>query len=490
MRYNIPLMSIIKGSLMKKVDLSMNEYQKYEVVKKLVDSNGNKARAALELGCTIRHINRMISGYKSKGKAFFIHGNRGRKPVNAISDEIKSTVIGLYSSKYQDSNYKHFTELLSEFEDIQLSCGTVYTIMMDENLLSPKARRSTKKRVRKKLEDLKKSAKSKKEIQTISNRILDIEDAHPRRPRSAYFGEMLQMDASLHPWFGTFKSQLHIAVDDATGHIVGAHFELQETLQGYYTIFSQILRKYGIPYMLYTDRRTVFEFKQKKSSSIEEDTFTQFSYACHQLGVAIKTTSVPQAKGRVERLFQTLQSRLPVLLKLAGVTTIDQANEFLNSYIKKFNDQFAIPLDNIKSVFEEQPSDEKINLTLAVITNRKIDNGHSIRFNKEYFKPVDERGAPVYYHKGTHATIIQALDGHLFTCINDTVYALEIIPKHEVTSKNFDFPHHVSDSSKRKHIPAMIHPWRKAAIEKFLKNEIKHHDYTFDEITYSQHTFS
>jgi len=470
----------------KRINLTMNEVQKYEVIKKLVDSNGNKARAAIELGCTPRHVNRMIAGYKREGKAFFSHGNKGRVPSNTISEDIKNTIVALYSNKYPDANYKHFTELLDEYENIKVSSGTVHTLLMEADLLSPKARRSTKKKVRKKLDDLKKNAKSKKESQAISERIIAIEDAHPRRPRSAYFGEMLQMDASLHPWFGTFKSHLHIAVDDATGRIVGAHFELQETLQGYYNVFSQVLKTYGIPYMFYTDRRTVFEYKQKKSTSVEEDTFTQFSYACHQLGVAIKATSVPQAKGRVERLFQTLQSRLPVLFRLAGVTTIDQANAFLNSYIKKHNDQFALPLDNIKSVFEEQPSDEKINLTLAVIANRKVDNGHCIRFNKNYFKPVNEIGAPVYYHKGTPATIIQAFDGNLFACINDTMYSLEVIPSHEISSKNFDFPVHIPDKAKKRHIPPVAHPWRKSIFEKFLKNEIKHHNYSFDHISYSQ----
>ena len=97
------------------------------------------------------------------------------------------------------------------------------------------------------------------------------------------------------------KSQLHIAVDDATGTIVGAYFDYQETLNGYYNILHQILIKYGIPYMFFTDRRTVFEYKQKKSPSIEEDTFTQFGYACNQLGIEIKTSSVAQAKGRFER---------------------------------------------------------------------------------------------------------------------------------------------------------------------------------------------
>ncbi len=111
--------------------------------------------------------------------------------------------------------------------------------------------------------------------------------------------------------------------------------------------------------MFFTDRRTVFEYKQKKSPSVEEDTFTQFGYACNQLGIQIKTSSVPEAKGRVERIFKTLQSRLILELRLNGITTIEQANIFLDSYIKEYNAKFALPINNIKSVFEKQPDDEK-----------------------------------------------------------------------------------------------------------------------------------
>jgi transposase-like protein len=159
---------------------------------------------------------------------------------------------------------------------------------------------------------------------------------------------MLQMDASQHLWFGNEKSYLHIAVDDATGAITGAYFDSQETLNGYYHVLYQILTQYGIPFMFFVDKRTVFEYKKKNISSVEEDTFTQFGYACKQLGIQIKTSSVPQAKGRVERMFQTLQSRLPLELRLAGVTSIEQANEFLKAYIKEFNAQFALPVNNTK----------------------------------------------------------------------------------------------------------------------------------------------
>ena len=442
---------------MRKVILTMDESKKYETIKRLVDNDGNKQRAALELGCTIRHINRMIRGYKQNGKEFFVHGNKGRKPAHTLEDDIKQNVLDLYRTKYEDANFVHYSELLEEYENIKVSPSTIHTILIQENIISPKATRRKRKNLAKKLKEQLKIAKTKKEITDLHNAIIDIEDAHPRRPRCAYFGEMLQMDASLHNWFGKDKSQLHIAVDDATGNIVGAYFDYQETLNGYYNVLHQILIEYGIPYGFFTDKRTVFEYKQKKSPSLEEDTFTQFGYACKQLGIEIKTSSVAQAKGRVERMFQTLQSRLVVELRLAGISTIDQANEFLNSYIKKFNKQFALPIDNIKSVFEKQPDNEKTNLILAVLTERKIDNGHCIRFDKKYFKPVNCNGNHAYYYKGTHCMVIKAFDGQLFGCINDKVHALEEIPTHQRSSKNFDFKK-PEEKPKKKYIPPMSHP--------------------------------
>lgn len=463
----------------------MEEQKKYEVIKKLVESNGNKTRASVEIGCSRRHINRMIKGYKEHGKAFFLHGNRGRKPAHTLPSETRETVVDFYRTKYFDTNFTHFSELLAEHEGVVASPSTIRNILTEENLLSPKARRATRREALRKIEEQKKAATSKKEIAELIEAERLIEDPHPRRSRCAYFGEMLQMDASLHHWFGDKKATLHVAVDDATGIIVGGYFDYQETLKGYYSVFNQILTTHGIPYMFYTDRRTVFEYQQKKSPSIEEDTFTQFSYACKQLGVEIKTTSIPQAKGRVERLFQTLQSRLPIELRLAGTTTIEQANEFLNSYIKKFNARFSIPFDSTKSVFEIQPDEEKINLTLAILAERKIDNGHSIKFEKNYYKTVDSNGYPVYYRKGTTALVIKAFDGSLFTCINEKIYSMELIPEHEKTSRNFESPKQ-TETVQKCYVPKMSHPWRLSTFSKFVEKQKHHYEQPFDLALYSQ----
>lgn len=454
----------------------MDEQRKYDVIKKLVDEKGNKNRAALTLGISKRHVNRLIKAYIEKGKAAFIHGNRGRKPATSTPDNIRQDVLDLYRTKYYDTNFEHFTELLDRREGIKLSVSCVTTILESENILSPRVTKQKKKRIKRQLEEAKKAAKTNKETEKIQANLVAVEDAHSRRPRCAYFGEMEQMDASPYEWFGGYKSTLHIAVDDATGRITGAWFDMQETLAGYYHIYHQILSRYGIPYSFFTDRRTVFVYKKKKAPDIGEDTCTQFAYACKQLGTKIEYSSVPQAKGRVERMFQTLQSRLPVELRLAGITDIKAANEFLDSYINEFNAKFALPVDGTKSVFEKQPEEEKINLILAVLTQRKVDSGHCIQFQKKHYRMLDRRSQQVHYHKGTKIMVIQAYDGGLYCCVNDKdVYALDEVPIRAEKSKEFDIDA-VQKKPKKQYIPPMNHPWRSTNFWKFVKMQEHHWD--------------
>lgn len=468
------------GIIIRKVELTMNEQRKYEVIKKLAETNGNKQRAALNLQLSVRQINRLLKGYKEEGKAFFVHGNHGRKPVNTIPYATRKLVVDLYRTKYFEANFTHYTELLERLEGIKLSVSAVSSILETEYIFSPRVTKSKKKRIKKELLQKKENVKTTKESMQIQANLVAIEDAHTRRPRCAYFGELLQMDASSYLWFGTKETTLHIAVDDATGIITGAWFDLEETLNGYYHVFHQILNHYGIPYKFFTDCRTIFTYKQKRSPSTDEDTYTQFAYACKQLGVNLECSSVPQAKGRVERMFETLQSRLPVEMRLAGVTNIETANEFLNSHIKEFNAKFALPVHDIKSVFETQPTEEKINLILAIVTERTVDSGHSIQFRKRNYRMLDQKGNQVHYQKGTKVMVIQAYDGQHFCCVNDKeIYILEEIPKREAKSEEFDWDYQKPEK-KAQYIPPMSHPWKRQSFEKFLKSQ-KHHIHTGEE---------
>lgn len=456
---------------MKKVELRMNEELKYLTIKKLVETNGNKKRASIKLNCTLRHIDRMISGYKEKGKEYFIHGNRGKTPAIALSNELKDQIEQLYLSKYYDCNYTAFTEFLADRENIFVSVDEVRVLLRDRYILSPRSHKSTRKRLRKQLLDEQKRAKTKLEKERIQSNIVAVEDAHPRQPRCQYFGEEIQMDACIHLWFGNTKTALHGAIDDATGNLVGLYFDNQETLNGYYNITKQILMKYGIPYKFKTDKRTVFEYKRKGSSLLEEDTFTQFAYACSQLGIQLETSSVPEFKPRIERVFQTLQQRLPQELRLAGISTIEQANEFLEQYINKFNKQFALCIDNNKSVFEKQPDEQKIDLILAVLTKRIIDKGHSISYNNKYYRLVNRINTPIYFNRGTTCVVIKSFDNRLYATVNDTVFALEEIPKVQALSENFD--EIIEAKPKMVYIPMMKHPWRQQILDNFIEKQ--HH---------------
>ena len=454
---------------MRKVELRMNEEKKYKIIKKLVETNGNKKRAAIELDVTVRQINRMIAGYKAYGKEFFVHGNRGRQPQHTLSVELKQQIIDLYTSKYWDCNYRFFTELLAKHENINVSESAVRKMLIEEYMISPKCQRKTKRRMKKELEQKKEVATSKKEIEALQSCIVAIEDAHPSQPRSTYFGEELQMDACEHLWFGNSKTSLHATIDDATNQVVGAYFDYAETLYGYYKVTEQFLTKYGIPYMIKTDRRTVFEYKKKNSPSDEDDTCTQYSYACSQLGIAIETSSTPEFKPRIERLFQTLQARLPIELRLAGITTIDEANAFLPKFLKEFNKQFALCINNTKSVFDNQVDNETINLTLSVLSQRTIDSGHSIKYHNKLYKTIDKNGNNIFYAKGTKCMVIKTLNGELYASIDKDIYVLEEIPIRAEKSPNFDDVEEYKPIKRK--IPNMNHPWRKKSFENFVAKQ-------------------
>ena len=457
---------------MRKVELSLKEKRKYEIIKKLIETNGNKERARIKLGLkSIRQVNRLIAGYKDFGKEFFVHGNKGRKPKHALTDEFKNEIEILYTSKYFDCTYTQFTEYLAERENIFLSVPEVGQILRERYILSPKARKATKRNLKKKLIAQKEKLKSKKEIAKLQANIVALQDAHPRQPRCIYFGEEIQTDACIHLWFGNLKTALHAAIDDSTGQVVAAYFDNQETLNGYYNIYYQILLNYGIPYLFKTDKRTVFEYNKKGTTSDEDNTFTQFAYACNQLGTSIETSSTPEFKPRIERLFESFQLRLIPELRLANITTIEEANAFLPAFLDKYNSKFALCIDNTKSVFEKQPSLQKINLTLAVLSRRIIDTGHSICFKRKHYKPVNSVGTPIYFGKGTKCLVIEAFDKKLYATVEDSIFALEEIPEVQALSENFD--EILQTEPKKIYIPRMTHPFKRESFEKFVSKQIE-----------------
>ena len=452
----------------------------YEVIKELVDHNGNKNRACKKLNLSRRQIDRLIIIYKEKGKSGFVHGNRLKKPINTIDKSISEDIILLYKTKYQEWNFNHFKEFLEKEENIKVSYDFIYKTLSKEGILSPLANKRTKREFAKqKLLKEKKInlAMSNEQIENIISHEIQLEDSHPRGEKPKYFGEIIEMDGSIHLWFGDKKVCLHLAIDKATSTIVGAWFDKQEALNGYYHVFYQILMKYGIPYKFKTDNRTVFNYTStnpdKRTS--EKDVLTQFGYACKQLGVEIETTSVSQAKGLIERTNGTFQRRLVNELKLYGITTIEKANEYLlNTFVPNFNKRFAMDYKKFESVFETSPSEEKINYTLAILTPRKIDNGNSIKYYGKYYQPYINNELKCFIPK-TECLVIKAYDGQLLVTIDEKVYELRELSRNERFSKEFE---EVPVLKVRKvYIPPMTHPWKIESFKKQMYNSHYKHQF-------------
>ena len=402
-----------------------------------------------------------------------MHGNRSRKPAKTLDKSFSDNIILLYQKKYTGFNFKHFHEYLKEEENIDVSYTFVYKTLMSKGIRSPRARKATKRRLAKEKLQKEKKLKNKEEeeIEIIVNNEVALEDSHPRGSKPKYFGEITEMDGSMHLWFGEIKSCLHLATDKATNHVVGGYFDWQETLKGYYNVYKQILENYGIPYLFKTDNRTVFNYQKlnENKRTSDKDVLTQFGYACKQLGTSIDTTSVSQAKGLVERDNETFQDRLINELRLNNITTIEAANEYLiKVFIPKFNKKFALDYNKFESVYEKSPSAEKINYTLAVLTPRKIDNGNSIKFKNEYYQPYENNELKCFKSK-TEGLVIQAFNGELLITIGEKIYELRKLEKHEKTSKEFDIEPIAKKEEKNKYIPPMSHPWKLKSFKQQMK---------------------
>lgn len=410
--------------------------------------------AAVKLGRSVKTVQRYRKELLENPQATLEHKNSGREPANKRDHE---KIWNLYSTKYYGYNITFFCEKLEKNEGIKASEGLVRMIFKEHDEFSVRAWHRTKNELRKRLRGLDKLTRQQKEALVQLETEPYVRTTHPTQPRSKYFGEELQMDASQHLWFGTTKTHLHTAIDDATGMIVAAWFDRQETRNGYYQITRQFLTKYGIPAKIKTDKRTVFEYERKSRKDMAEDTMTQYQHVCRTLGTDLECSSVPQFKPRVERSYGTLQGRLPFELKEAGITTIEEANKFLEKYIEEFNAKFANS-DGVKSCWMEI-TEEQIDQTLVTFAKRTVDMGNGIRLGGKYYGTFDKHGNQIFIKPKTKVTVITMMNNSVYAMHNDKLLALDIIPERQESSALIDF--NVEKTvARKKYIPPYDSIWR------------------------------
>lgn len=351
--------------------MTQTQLNRFKVISLVIEGKATIAEAADDLKLSQRQIIRLKKGVMEQGPGFLIHKGCGRKPSHAIPEELAKVIISLKQSDlYAGANFLHFRDILEEHEGIQISYTPLYRILTEAGFKSPKKRRRSK--------------------------------SHHRRKRKKREGILIQMDATPFEWFGTDeKYTLHGAIDDATGKIVGLFLTKNECLLGYFAVSRQMLLRFGIPVSLYTDRHAIFVSPNADKVSIEEQldgkvvNETQFGRAMSELGVTMHKARSAEAKGRVERLWDTLQSRLPVEFKIAGITDVEGANAFLANYIDKFNKKFAVAPAEPECMFRPVPDASFVDHILCVKQERSLDNGYVFSFYNRHFQVIEDRSAPI-----------------------------------------------------------------------------------------------
>lgn len=401
--------------------LKQKDLKRATLIEACIKGQCTVKQVATALGLSERRVKQIKKEVKEKGVKSIQHGNRGRKPKNTISDETRKRILELRSSyEYEISNFKHFQELLKERENIDISYSALYHILRNAGIKSPKRHRKTK--------------------------------LHHRRKRKECEGMMLQADGTPFDWFGNGqKYSLHGFVDDATGKITGLYMCKNECLLGYLEVLRQTLENYGIPISLYPDKYSVF-FPPKKVNdhiTIEEQLngrekgITQFGRIIEELGIEMFPASSPQAKGRIERLWETLQSRLTTEFRINNIKTIDEANTFLITYIEKYNSKFSIEASSKNNVFLKLPKRYNLDELLCVRFERTIDNAGVFSINNSKFQIMDKSLPPK-----TKVQIYISQKIGIRVKSNNKVYdvqPLELISKDKIDNNSLDYHQWLAD---------------------------------------------
>ena len=383
--------------------MSTQELNRHFVIKQCIEGKMYVRQAADRLGLSERRIKQLKKEFREVGAVAVIHGNANRPSPKRISQELADEILSLRrDDALSKSNFTHFHEILLKRYGLQISYTTLYRLLTGAGSKSPKSRRRKKK-------------------------------LHPSRPRKAALGMMLQADATPFEWFGgSEKYSLHGFIDDATSEITGLHICKNECLLGYLEVLRQTLTNYGIPQSLYPDKYSVFFVNPKKEQelSIEEQLagiekkLTQFGRIVERLGIDMFPAHSPQAKGRVERLWNTLQSRLPVEFALRGISSAQEANSFLQDYVNIFNEQFKVEPAESYSAFVPVPHTEDLDRLLSVTLERSLSSGSTISIRNKLFKIEQNR-----FPARTKVTVLLNEKHGMRALINGSFYPIYPIDK-------------------------------------------------------------
>ena len=425
----------------------------YETIKKVIEKELTQKQAALKLEITDRQVRRLIIKYYNDGENAFIHKNLNNKYAKKIPDDISNEIINDYLCNYADYSFTHFYE--EQGYKYGISFQTLINIFTTNEIISPYAHHKTVKLYNENMINaIREKRITEPQKKLYEQRKQEEFEKHIRKSTLHYsFGQEVQMDAAFWIWFGTEETALHLAVDKATKKVLSGYFDYEETTSAYLNVLMHMILNFGIPVKIKTDKRNSFSVNNVRSSKTKLNV-TQFKRICEDLEINLICNSDPLFKPNAERENGTFKRRLKAELRHEGITTIEEANKYLNEkFIPKMNKRFSYDINPKKNLMKENKfTDKELNFIISIRAERTIDNASSLKSSNNYYIPInDETGEVMCFKSGTKCEVVTSYDNKLYGIINDVTYSLYLVeqPKVKVSA------------SENGYKPKESHPWKK-----------------------------
>lgn len=412
------------------------EQYKHSILSKVIAKEIKPGLAAKQLRISTRQIRRLKNRVKEEGIAAVVHGLKGKEGNNKIADSIKENALFLIRKKYADFKPTLASEKLQEIHNLPVGPETARLWMAEAGLWRTRKQKKTG------------------EYRTW-------------RPRKEYFGEMQQFDGSYHLWFekrfvdatgAPIEVCLLAAIDDATGKITRAKFMRNEGVAAVFTFWKGYVQSIGKPLIIYLDKFSTYKINHKAAVDNKE-LMTQFQRAMLDLGTELISAHSPQAKGRVEKLFGTLQDRLVKEMRLADINTPEEGNRFLTEvFLPKFNNKFSVVAAKEGNAHRDlsEADNQNLNRIFSVQSTRVVNNDFTIQFKNQWFQLAEVQ--PTTVRAKERVTIEEWLDGTIHVSLREKYLTYIVLPERP---KKTNKQPTILTTHELNWKPPKDHPWRK-----------------------------
>jgi len=413
--------------------MTNREINRHSIIKKLLDKEINGTTAADLLKLSVRQIKRLKARVKQFGPKALSHASRGKPGNRRIPDKEREAIAEILKQKYSDFKPTFASEKLEQNYNIKRDPKTIRTIMIGEDLWKPRRKKQS--------------------------------EYHSWRKRKSCYGEMLQFDGSYHRWAEDRSGEwcLLAAIDDATGIPVKAKFDTDEGTFPVFRFWKEYAEIHGKPHSIYLDKFSTYKMNQRAAIENHE-TQTQFQRAMNQLGIEPITAHSPQAKGRIERLFNTFQDRLVKELRLKNISTKEEANRFLEEeFLPDYKTKYAVESESKTNLHQalNQKERNKLNSIFSKQTTRLVRNDFTVSFNNQWHQLLKDQPATV--RKQDTILVEEWLDNSTHFSIRGKYLNASIITERPQKNNKTNW---VIAAKKRDYTPAPNHQWRRNFILK------------------------